>query len=60
MFFVSGMMGQYMSPIPKYAIIALSISLIVAFSVNPFFSYIFASTEHIVLSEQYSFLKIIQ
>lgn len=42
MFFVSGMMGQYMSPIPKYAIIALSVSLIVAFSVNPFLSYIFA------------------
>lgn len=60
MFFVSGMMGQYMSPIPKYAIIALSISLIVAFSVNPFFSYIFASTEHIIWSEKYPFLKIIQ
>lgn len=43
MFFVSGMMGQYMSPIPKYAIIALSVSLIVAFSVNPFLSYIFST-----------------
>lgn len=57
MFFVSGMMGQYMSPIPKYAIISLSISLVVAFSVNPFFSYIFASTENIIRSQKYPFLK---
>lgn len=46
MFFVSGMMWQYMSPIPKYAIIALSVSLIVAFSVNPFLSYVFAIAEN--------------
>jgi multidrug efflux pump subunit AcrB len=43
MFFVSGMMGQYMGPIPKYAIIALTASLFVAFSINPFLSYIFST-----------------
>ena len=45
MFFVWGMMGQYMWPIPKYAIIALSTSLLIAFSVNPFFSFVFAKKD---------------
>lgn len=40
MFAVWGMMGEYMWPIPKYAIIALLASLIIAFSINPWISYI--------------------
>lgn len=60
MFFVSGMMGQYMFPIPKYAIIALSLSLVIAFSVNPFFSYIFASTTSYRLSDAYPRIKDVQ
>lgn len=44
MFFVWWMMGQYMWPIPKYAILALSISLVVAFTINPFISYILHKT----------------
>jgi multidrug efflux pump subunit AcrB len=47
MFFVTGMMGQYMAPIPKYAIITLTLSLLIAFSVNPFLSYVFAKRPEI-------------
>jgi len=36
MFAVTGMMGDYMKPIPIFASIALIASLFVAFSVNPF------------------------
>jgi multidrug efflux pump subunit AcrB len=36
MFAVTGMMGDYMKPIPVFATIALTASLFVAFSVNPF------------------------
>lgn len=36
MFAVTGMMGDYMKPIPIFASIALTASLIVAFSINPF------------------------
>ncbi|MBS8121787.1 efflux RND transporter permease subunit [Candidatus Vampirococcus lugosii] len=39
MFFVTDMMGEYMGPIPKYAIIALSASFFIAMSINPFFAY---------------------
>ncbi len=46
MFFVAWMMGQYMGPIPKYAIVALTVSLFVSLSVNPFISYFFAQREN--------------
>jgi len=36
MFAVTGMMGDYMKPIPIFASIALTASLVVAFSINPF------------------------
>lgn len=36
MFAVTGMMGDYMKPIPVFASIALTASLLVAFSLNPF------------------------
>lgn len=36
MFAVSGMMGDYMKPIPVFASIALIASMFVAFSINPF------------------------
>ena len=36
MFSVTGMMGDYMKPIPIFASIALTASLVVAFSINPF------------------------
>ncbi len=36
MFAVTGMMGDYMKPIPVFASIALTASLFVAFSLNPF------------------------
>ena len=41
MFAVTGMMGDYMKPIPVFASIALFASLFVAFSINPFLAYIF-------------------
>lgn len=41
MFFVTWMMWQYTWPIPKYAIISLSLSLFVAFAVNPYIAYLF-------------------
>ncbi len=47
MFFVSGMMGEYMGPIPKYAIVTMITSTIVALSVNPFLSYYFSKAPHI-------------
>ena len=40
MFFVSGMMGAYMWWVPKYVIISLLVSLLIAFSINPFIAYI--------------------
>lgn len=42
MFAVTWMMGEYMGPIPKFAIVALLLSIIVAFSINPWISYITA------------------
>jgi multidrug efflux pump subunit AcrB len=36
MFAVTGMMGDYMKPIPIFASIALTASLVIAFSINPF------------------------
>lgn len=42
MFFVADMMGEYMWPIPQYAIIALTASFFIAFSINPFIAYMLA------------------
>lgn len=39
MFAVTGMMWEYMWPIPKFAIAALLFSIIVAFSINPWVSF---------------------
>lgn len=39
MFAVTGMMGDYMKPIPIFATIALTASLFVAFSINPFLAH---------------------
>ena len=38
MFAVTGMMGDYMKPIPIFASIALIASMFVAFSINPYFA----------------------
>lgn len=43
MFSVTWMMGEYMWPIPKYGILALLFSIFVAFSINPWVSYMVAS-----------------
>lgn len=40
MFAVTGMMWEYMWPIPKFAIVALLFSIIVAFSINPWVSFL--------------------
>lgn len=40
MFAVTGMMGEYMWPIPKFAIIALIFSIFIAFSINPWVSFL--------------------
>lgn len=42
MFSVTWMMWEYMWPIPKFAIVALLLSIIVAFSINPWISYLTA------------------
>lgn len=42
MFAVTGMMWEYMNPIPKFAIWALLVSLAIAFTINPWISYISA------------------
>lgn len=42
MFAVSWMMWEYMWPIPKYSIIALLLSLVIALSINPWISYLSA------------------
>ncbi len=39
MFAVTGMMGDYMEPIPVFAAIALTASLFIAFSINPFMAH---------------------
>jgi multidrug efflux pump subunit AcrB len=36
------MMGEYMKPIPKFAIWALLISIAIAFTINPWISYLSA------------------
>lgn len=43
MFAVTGMMGDYMKPIPVFASIALTASLFIAFSINPFLADMFAT-----------------
>jgi len=45
MFFVTWMMGEYMGGVPKYVILSLLVSLLVAFSVNPFMAYFAAKTK---------------
>jgi len=45
MFFVTGMMGEYMGWVPKYVIISLLVSLLIAFSINPFIAYFFYKGE---------------
>ncbi len=40
MFFVTWMMWSYMEPIPKYAIVAMIVSTLVALSINPFLTLI--------------------
>lgn len=40
MFAVTWMMWEYMWPIPKYWIVALLLSIIIAFSINPFVSFL--------------------
>ena len=61
MFAVTGMMWEYMKPIPKFAIWALLISIAIAFTINPWISYLSAKdvnendTEH---KEKESPLKI--
>ena len=46
MFSVTGMMGEYMGPIPKYGIVALLFSILVAFTINPWVSYMVAPEVH--------------
>lgn len=41
MFAVTGMMGDYMKPIPVFSSIALTASLFIAFSINPFLALAF-------------------
>lgn len=43
MAFVSGMMGPYMAPIPFFVSVTLLISLLIAFTINPALTGIFAS-----------------
>lgn len=43
---VTGMMGDYMKPIPVFASIALLASLFVAFSINPFLAHAFSGGGH--------------
>lgn len=43
MFAVWGMMWEYMWPIPKFVIMALLISLVIAFAINPWLSYLWAN-----------------
>ncbi|USN54645.1 MAG: efflux RND transporter permease subunit [Candidatus Peribacteria bacterium] len=45
MFFVSGMMGDYMSPIPKYAMVTMIVSTTIALSINPFLAYTFEKSK---------------
>lgn len=46
MFFVTGMMGDYMGPIPKYAIVTMIASTTIALSINPFLAYTFESKKN--------------
>lgn len=42
MFAVGGMMWEYMGPIPKYAIFALLVSLVISLTINPWLSFLWA------------------
>ncbi|EKE27478.1 MAG: hypothetical protein ACD_3C00202G0004 [uncultured bacterium (gcode 4)] len=46
MFAVTGMMGDYMKPIPIFASIALIASLFIAFSINPYLATKFCKWDH--------------
>lgn len=52
MFFVTWMMWQYIWPIPIFAIASLLLSIIVAFSINPFISYILTKNSNIKKHEK--------
>lgn len=41
MAFVTGMMGPYMGPIPFFVPVALLASLLIAFTINPFLTFVF-------------------
>ncbi len=45
MFFVTWMMGEYMWWVPKYVVVSLLLSLMIAFSINPFVAYYFYNKE---------------
>ena len=45
MLFVTGMMGPYMGPIPFFVSTALAVSLIFAYTLNPWMAYVFCKDE---------------
>lgn len=53
MAFVTGMMGPYMGPIPFFVPAALIVSLIIAFTINPYLSATFISVEEKPLKNRY-------
>lgn len=53
MFAVTGMMGDYMRPIPVFASIALTASLFVAFSINPFLANLLSKREKHDVTERH-------
>lgn len=57
MAFVTGMMGPYMGPIPFFVPAALTISMIIAFTINPFLASQFIKAESEENSEQGFFKK---
>lgn len=58
MFAVTGMMGDYMKPIPIFASIALTASLFIAFSINPFLAVVFhKDSAHTSHSHEGKFMK---
>ena len=46
MAFVTGMMGPYMAPIPFFVSVTLLVSLVIAFTINPFLTGVFTSKKH--------------
>ena len=57
MAFVTGMMGPYMAPIPFFVSVTLLVSLLIAFTINPFLTGVFTGKSHAAKEKDNVFIR---